>query len=122
MLKVDGNILNIEHRYAPLQSSSTASNTNATILSLQTELANCKNDNQQLSNSINVLKKQNQDLINSTKGMTMLTAKGVENIEKALESIKEKDLKIARMQDALTKKDSVMFEYIKVLKMKSEKK
>lgn len=122
VLKVDANILNIEHRYAPLNSSSTTSNKNSTFFSLQTELDNCKNENQELSNTINSLKKQNQDLINSTKGMTILSAKGAENIEKALESIKDKDLKIARLQDALMKKDSVMLEYIKVLKMKSDKK
>jgi chemotaxis protein MotB len=39
--------------------------------------------------------------------MTILTTKGAQNIEKALESIKEKDLKISRMQDALTKKKTV---------------
>jgi chemotaxis protein MotB len=38
--------------------------------------------------------------------MTILTTKGAQNIEKALESIKE-DLKISRMQDALTKKKTV---------------
>ena len=54
--------------------------------------------------------------------MTILTQKGAENIEKALASIKEKDLKILRMQDALMKKDSLMLVYITELKMKSNKK
>jgi chemotaxis protein MotB len=48
--------------------------------------------------------------------MTTLTAKGAENIEKALETIKEKDLKISRMQDALTKKDSVTLALVTSLK------
>ena len=48
--------------------------------------------------------------------MTVLSTKGAENIEKALESIKEKDLKISRMQDALTKKDSVTLAVVTSLK------
>jgi chemotaxis protein MotB len=48
--------------------------------------------------------------------MTILSTKGAENIEKALESIKEKDLKISRMQDALTKKDSVTLALVTSLK------
>lgn len=129
VLKVDGNILNIEHTYAPLNSSSSASNTNSTILSLQNELYACKNENQNLSDTINGLsatvnglKQHIQYLINSSKDISILTTKGAENIEKALESIKQKDLKITMLQEALTKKDSVMLEYIKVLKMKSDKK
>jgi chemotaxis protein MotB len=62
------------------------------------------------------LKKNNSDLINNTKDMTVLTTKGAENIEKALETIKEKDLKISRMQDALTKKDSVTLALVTSLK------
>jgi chemotaxis protein MotB len=62
------------------------------------------------------LKKNNSDLINNTKDMTILTTKGAENIEKALETIKEKDLKISRMQDALTKKDSVTLALVTSLK------
>ena len=62
------------------------------------------------------LKDQNQNLISTSKDMTVLTAKGAENIEKALESIKEKDLKISRMQDALTKKDSVTLAVVTSLK------
>jgi chemotaxis protein MotB len=53
------------------------------------------------------IKKTNQDLIQSSKDLTMLTAMGATNLEKSLESLKEKDLKITRLQDAITKKDSV---------------
>ena len=62
------------------------------------------------------LKKNNSDLINNMGNMTTLSTKGAENIEKALESIKEKDLKISRMQDALTKKDSVTLALVTSLK------
>lgn len=62
------------------------------------------------------LKATNQGLISTSKDMTILTTKGAENIEKALETIKEKDLKINRMQDALTKKDSVTLALVTSLK------
>ena len=53
------------------------------------------------------LRKANQDLIDTKGNLTTLTQKGAENLEKSLESLKEKDLKISRLQDALNKKDSV---------------
>ena len=62
------------------------------------------------------MRKTNQDLIESSKDMTMLTTKGAENLEKSLESLKEKDLKISRLQDALTKKDSVTLALVSSLK------
>jgi chemotaxis protein MotB len=61
-------------------------------------------------------KEHNQDLINSSKDLTVLTTKGAENLEKSLESLKEKDLKISRLQDALTKKDSVTLALVTSLK------
>jgi chemotaxis protein MotB len=62
------------------------------------------------------LKSTNQGLISASKDMTVLSTKGAQNIEKALETIKEKDLKITRMQDALTKKDSVTLALVTSLK------
>lgn len=74
----------------------------ARVVALQEQLAN--------------LKETNKDLIESTKDMTVLTTKGAENLEKSLESLKEKDLKISRLQDALTKKDSVTLALVTSLK------
>ena len=62
------------------------------------------------------MRKTNQDLIQTSKDMTVLTTKGAENLEKSLESLKEKDLKISRLQDAITKKDSVMLALVTSLK------
>jgi chemotaxis protein MotB len=69
-----------------------------------------------LSATAQALKDQNQNLIETSKEMAVLSTKGAQNIEKALESIKEKDLKISRMQDALTKKDSVTLAVVTSLK------
>ncbi|OUR97692.1 hypothetical protein A9Q86_15885 [Flavobacteriales bacterium 33_180_T64] len=62
------------------------------------------------------LRKSNQDLIDTKGNLTTLTQKGAENLEKSLESLKEKDLKISRLQDALTKKDSVTLAIVTSLK------
>jgi len=62
------------------------------------------------------LKKTNADLISSSKDLTVLTTKGATNLEKSLESLKEKDLKISRLQDALNKKDSVTLALVTSLK------
>lgn len=76
----------------------------------------CLTEKEAMAQQNEYLKKNNSDLISSGKEMTVLTTKGAQNIEKALETIKEKDLKISRMQDALTKKDSVTLALVTSLK------
>ncbi|MFV5703143.1 flagellar motor protein MotB [Flavobacterium sp. XS2P12] len=80
------------------------------------KLNSCLEEKAGLAATAATLKEQNQGLISVSKDMTILSTKGAENIEKALESIKEKDLKISRMQDALTKKDSVTLAVVTSLK------
>jgi len=80
------------------------------------KLNSCLEEKAGLKASVDALKDQNQNLISQSKDMTVLTTKGAQNIEKALETIKEKDLKISRMQDALTKKDSVTLALVTSLK------
>ena len=80
------------------------------------KLNSCLEEKAGLTATVEGLKEKNQLLINTSKDMTVLTTKGAENIEKALETIKEKDLKISRMQDALTKKDSVTLALVTSLK------
>ena len=80
------------------------------------KLNSCLEEKAGLSATVAGLKDLNQTLASQSKDMAILSTKGAENIEKALESIKEKDLKITRMQDALTKKDSVTLAVITSLK------
>lgn len=80
------------------------------------KLNSCLEEKAGLKATVDGLKDQNQNLISQSKDMTVLTKQGAQNIEKALESIKEKDLKISRMQDALTKKDSVTLAVVTSLK------
>ncbi len=80
------------------------------------KLNSCLEEKAGLQASVNGLKEYNQNLITTSKDLTMLTSKGAENLEKSLESLKEKDLKISRLQDALTRKDSVTLALVSSLK------
>ncbi|WP_282161624.1 OmpA family protein [Ulvibacterium marinum] len=62
------------------------------------------------------LKANNQELINNMGNLTTLTTKGAENLEKSLESLKEKDLTIRKLQDAITRRDSVNLSLVQSLK------
>ena len=62
------------------------------------------------------MRRNNEALIKSSQDMTELTTKGATNLEKSLESLKERDLKITRLQDAITRKDSVTLAIVTSLK------
>ena len=62
------------------------------------------------------LRKSNDALIKSSQDLTELTTKGATNLEKSLESLRERDLKITRLQDALNRKDSVTLAIVTSLK------
>jgi chemotaxis protein MotB len=81
----------------------------ATATALQDQIRDLRKAN-------NDLKENNQSLIQNSRDMTVLTTKGASNLEKSLESMKEKDLKITRLQDALNKKDSVTLAIVSSLK------
>jgi len=69
-----------------------------------------------LRDQLQDLRKTNDALISSTEQMTLLTSKGADNLEKTLESLQERDLKINRLQDAITKKDSITLAIVSSLK------
>ena len=69
-----------------------------------------------LQERVNFLQANNQDLINNIGNLTTLSQKGAENLEMSLESMKEKDIRIQSMQDAVTKKDSVTLALVTSLK------
>jgi len=62
------------------------------------------------------LRTTNEQLFVQSKDYLELTSKSADNLEKSLESMKEKDLKITRLQDALTRKDSVTLAIVTSLK------
>ena len=80
------------------------------------KLNTCLSEKETLTGQIEFLKKNNNELISTVGNVTTLSSKGAENLEKSLESLKEKDLKITRLQDALTRKDSVTLALVTSLK------
>ena len=71
---------------------------------------------QTLEDQNSFLKANNQELINNMGNLTTLTTKGAENLEKSLESLQEKDLTIRKLQNAITRRDSVNLALVQSLK------
>ena len=87
------------------------------------KLNSCLEDKASASARVSALEEQIADLRNSntaliknSQDLTELTTQGATNLEKSLESLKERDLKISRLQDALTRKDSVTLALVTSLK------
>ena len=53
---------------------------------------------------------------NNMGNLTTLTQKGAENLEKSLESLREKDLTIKNLRDAVTRRDSINLALVQSLK------
>lgn len=69
-----------------------------------------------LRDQVKNLKNQNSALLNNVGNLATLSTKEAENLEKSLESIKEKDMQIKTMNEALNKKDSVTLALVTSLK------
>ncbi|MFN3757091.1 MAG: flagellar motor protein MotB [Flavobacterium sp.] len=69
-----------------------------------------------LESQVASLNATNKDLIRTVGDFTDLTRKGSENLSKSLESLQEKDLTIRKLQDALTRRDSVNLSLVQSLK------
>lgn len=80
------------------------------------KLNTCLAEKDLMNNQISYLKSNNESLKNSLENVTILSSKGASSLEKTLESIKEKDLRITRLQDAVTKKDSMTIALVSSLK------
>ncbi len=80
------------------------------------KLNTCLSEKDLLNKQISYLKDNNESLKNSLDNVTILSSKGASNLEKSLESIKEKDLRITRLQDAVTRKDSMTIALVSSLK------
>ncbi len=89
---------------------------NTATVKLNTCLEEKENRVSSLQEQINLLKNTNSALLNSQGDLSTLSKKGAENLERSLESIKEKDLQIKTMRDAINKKDSVTLALVTSLK------
>ncbi len=90
------------------------------LKSAEMELSVCQEKNKNLvknyEDQINTLKNTNAALLNSQGDLATISKKGAENLERSLESLKEKDLQIKTMRDAINKKDSVTLALVTSLK------
>jgi chemotaxis protein MotB len=73
-------------------------------------------ENNALKNQVTSLNASNGDLINQIGDFTDLTIKGASNLEKSLESMKQKDVTINKLRDAITRRDSVNLALVQSLK------
>ena len=80
------------------------------------KLNSCITDKASATARVTVLEERIEDLKSNNDNLQILSSKGASSIEKTLESIKEKELKITRLQDAMTKKDSVTLALVTSLK------
>ena len=110
-----------QKKYQELETLQT--NTKNNLNSTSVQLNTCKDEKETaitnllaLKDQVKFLKTNNQGLINNLGNLTTLSQKGAENLEKSLESMKEKDIRIQKMQDAVTRKDSVTLALVTSLK------
>ena len=110
-----------QKKYAALETQQKE--TQELLNSATVKLNACLDEKAATDASIVELRKQNQfliennqDLINNMGNLTTLTKKGADNLERSLESLKEKDLTIRKMQDAVTRRDSVTLALVTSLK------
>ncbi|GAA3521811.1 OmpA family protein [Aquimarina addita] len=80
------------------------------------EKASASSELKVLQDQVKNLKNTNSALLNNVGNLATLSSKEAENLERSLESIKEKDLQIKTMNDAMNKKDSVTLALVTSLK------
>ena len=80
------------------------------------KLNSCLKDRELLQSNNELLRKNNEGLLTNLGNMTMLSQKGADNLERSLESIKEKDLTIKNLRDAVTRRDSINLALVQSLK------
>ena len=107
-----------QKKYAALEAKQkeTQDMLNSATVKLNSCLAEKSTLETNLRDQIADLKQTNRDLIDTQGNLTTLSTKGAENLERSLESIKEKDLQIKAFRDALNKKDSVTLALVTSLK------
>ncbi|MBC9797327.1 OmpA/MotB family protein [Sinomicrobium weinanense] len=80
------------------------------------KLNSCLESKSRLEADNQSLRSEKNALIDNMGNLTTLSKKGAENLERSLESLQEKDLRIQRLQDAINKKDSVTLALVTSLK------
>ncbi|MFT5920189.1 MAG: chemotaxis protein MotB [Granulosicoccus sp.] len=87
-----------------------------TLSQTQRELDAAQNKLQLAEDNMEYFKSQNSDLVKNIGDMTTLSKKGAENLEKSLAQINEKDMRITKLSEAMTRKDSVTIALVTSIK------
>ncbi|NEV94201.1 OmpA family protein [Psychroflexus sp. YR1-1] len=105
-------------KYAEMESK--YQNTQDQLKTAEMKISVCEDEKRSLRASyesqIKTLQNTNSALLNTQGEIVTITKKGAENLERSLESMKEKDLQIKTMNDAINKKDSVTLALVTSLK------
>ena len=75
-----------------------------------------ESSNRDLRDQVKTLNNTNAALLNNVGDLATLSTEGARNLEKSLESMREKDLQIKYMRDAITKRDSVTLALVTSIK------
>lgn len=90
------------------------------LKSTEMKLSVCEDEKKSMKASyesqLKTLQNTNAALLNTQGDIVTISKKGAENLERSLESMKEKDLQIKTMRDAINKKDSVTLALVTSLK------
>jgi chemotaxis protein MotB len=108
-------------KYTALQASNETLNTkladcNHALDACHAEKSAAETRINDLKSQVNEMSVTNQALLNNVGNMATLSSQEAANLEKSLEHIKEKDLQITRLRDALDKKDSITLALVVSLK------
>ncbi len=90
--------------------------TSSKLSQAKMELAACLDDKKKTSKEIEYLRSVNYKLSENIGELSLLSRKEAENLQSSLQSIREKDLQIKTMQEAVNKKDSVTLALVTSLK------
>lgn len=101
-------------KYASLQDNHKQ--LEADLSQAKMELAGCLDDKKKLNEQVDYLRSTSNKLMDNMSQMVILNKQEAANLERSLESMKEKDLQIKRMADARNKKDSVNLALVTSLK------
>lgn len=82
----------------------------------EASLKGCNEEKARLENELKDIKAMNLKLIAQSTEMAMLSKQGAENLQNSLEKIKEKDLQIKSLNEAINKRDSMTIALVTQLK------
>ncbi len=82
----------------------------------RTLLAVCESDKKKCNSDVEYLRAQNDKLSKNVSDISTLTSQGAQNLEKSLESLREKDMQIKSLNDAVNRKDSMTIALVTSLK------